>query len=292
MDVVEYGVLAFAAVQAPADALTRLRHNPGPSPGPTWPANFLRHADEQTVVGFAAVLQAIQTYRLQDWSFREWGVVAAPRFIGRLAGAGAMNKYLREGARSTSPHLIPHQSLHAVSGAISVALQMHGPNCGVGGGSHAVSEGLLAACTVLDAGDVPGLWLVVTQWEPEPMPDEQGRSTLAGLCHGVALALVPQPPNGTGLRLRYHWDAAALAVTYGPATVGQQSHYPDVPSLANFLARLHDTPTVAPWICAARGAGQLELTACGSGRKNSCRAGAGDEDRLEQAPAPCPGAQL
>jgi hypothetical protein len=259
MDAVEYGVLAHAAVQTPVDAMTRLRQNPGPSPGPTWPANFLKHSDEQTVVGFAAVLQAIRAFRLQDRSFRDWGVVAAPRFVGRLVGTGAMIKYEREGARSTSPHLIPHQSLHAVSGAISVALQMHGPNCGVGGGPEALAEGLLAACTILDAGDIPGLWLVVSQWEPEPIPDAQGRSAVPGPCHGVALALVPHVPSGAAIRLRYRWDGAAPAVPSGLETAGQPSRTPDVPSLAGFLARMTETPTAASWVCSVRGGGQLEL---------------------------------
>ena len=45
------------------------------------PASFFKHADEQTVAGFAALAQAIQVHDLAGVDFSEWGVVAAPRFL-------------------------------------------------------------------------------------------------------------------------------------------------------------------------------------------------------------------
>ena len=63
-----------------------------------------------------------------------------------------LRSFVAEGVWGTSPHLIPHFALHSPSGTISLALGLHGPNLGVGGGLHAAAEGFLAALTWLAAG--------------------------------------------------------------------------------------------------------------------------------------------
>src|SRR5205807_656306 len=112
-------VAGFGIVQATPDVVATLRRNPVPLPGPALAGSFLKHADEQTVIGLAAVYQAIYNHRLLGIDFSRWGVVAAPCFLGRTALAHALKRFTLEGAWGVSPHLIPHHSVHAVSGTIS-----------------------------------------------------------------------------------------------------------------------------------------------------------------------------
>ena len=103
---------------------------------------------------------------------------------------------MAEGVWGTSPHLIPHFALHSASGTISLALGLHGPNLGVGGGLHAEAEGFLAALTWLAAGVVPGVWLVLSGWSPELVPDPRGSAPPAGECRALALALTAMGTSG------------------------------------------------------------------------------------------------
>ena len=52
-----------------------------------------------------------------------------------------------------------HRLLHALSGTVSMGLQIRGPNFGVGGGPHGPGEALLAAAALLQRGTLPGAWL-------------------------------------------------------------------------------------------------------------------------------------
>ena len=169
-----------------------LRKKPGPMPE-GWgrvPPSLLRYADEQTIAGTAAVFTAMEVMGSHPERFERWGVVAASRYLGRANLAVALRSFMAEGVWGTSPHLIPHFALHSASGTISLALGSHGPNLGVGGGRHAVSEGFLAALTWLATGVVPGVWLVLSGWSPELVPDPSGNAPHAGECMGLALALV------------------------------------------------------------------------------------------------------
>src|SRR5205085_11137593 len=123
-------------------------------------------------------------------------------FIGRVALAAAMHRFAAEGAWGISPHLIPHRSLHALSGTVSQGLKIHGPNFGVGGGPRAAAEGLLAAAALLGSRPLPGVWLVLTGWQPEPVPDAHGHTATPSVCGAVALALLPGRQDWRGLRLR------------------------------------------------------------------------------------------
>jgi hypothetical protein len=168
-----------------------LRRKPGPIPE-GWgrmPPSLLRNSDEQTIAGTVAVLTAIEVMGRSGGEFESWGVVAASRYLGRANLAAALRSFLAEGVWGTSPHLIPHFALHSASGTISLALGLHGPNLGVGGGLHAEAEGFLAALTWLAAGVVPGVWLVLSGWSPELCPDPRGGTPPAGECRALALAL-------------------------------------------------------------------------------------------------------
>ncbi len=200
----ECDVLAYAALQVPTDQVGPLRRNPGPSTGPSGGKTFspalLRFADEQTVVGIAAVLQAIHRHGLTGTDFTSWGVLGAPMFLGRATVVQAILRFAKEGAWGVSPHIIPHRLLHAVSGTLSQVLGIHGPNYGVGGGPDGISEAFLTAFTLINTDDIPGLWLLLTGSDPEPTLDEQGQTVAPGVCEAIALALTR--PQGKGTRLR------------------------------------------------------------------------------------------
>jgi hypothetical protein len=168
------------------------------------PASFLKHADEQTVVGIAALAQAIQLHGLESTDFTRWGVVAAPRFLGRAALAVALTRFAAEGAWGISPHLIPHRSLHALSGTVSQALKIQGPNFGVGGGAGGAAEALLVASAMLADQQLPGVWVLLTGFDPELVPADPSDANAvapATECVAVALALMPVQERPSGILL-------------------------------------------------------------------------------------------
>jgi hypothetical protein len=200
-DGLECSVAAYTTMDVPLESIPALRDTPGSASSPPLPPRFLRYADEQTVVGMVAVLRAMAMPRMFGTDFTQWGVLAAPRLLGRLGGAAALKKFAQLGPAAISPHLIPQNSLHALSSAISVALGMHGPNFGIGGGPEALDEGLLVAVTYLQGAGVPGMWLVLTEWDAEPIPDGRGGSSTSVNCRATALALVPRVQGGAYLRM-------------------------------------------------------------------------------------------
>ena len=98
-------------------------------------------------------------------------MVAASRYLGRANLAVALRQLHGRGCVGHFAALDPAFRPHSASGSISLALGSHGPNLGVGGGLHAVAEGFLAALTWLSTGVVPGVWLVLSGWSPELVPD-------------------------------------------------------------------------------------------------------------------------
>jgi hypothetical protein len=195
-------VAGFGIAQVLAAELPALRQKPGCVAGEPLPSSFLKHADDQTVAGIAAVLRALAG-GLDGTPFRDWGVVAASRFMGRTTLAAALVKFKAEGAWGISPHLIPHRSLHSLSGTVSQALKIHGPNFGTGGGPGGASDALMNAAALLHGSDLPGVWVVLTGWEPEPYTDAAGRIlTPDCVCKAVALALVPVAKSASRLVLR------------------------------------------------------------------------------------------
>src|SRR5262249_28071175 len=129
-------------------------------------------------------------------------------FLGRSALAAALPRFAAEGAWAVSPHMIPHRSLHAIAGTVSQALQIHGPNFGVGGGPGAAGEALLAAAALLECQRLPGVWVGPPALDPEPPPEDGGGCAPGTHCAGLALALVPPRPGWAGIRLRVRAGAA------------------------------------------------------------------------------------
>jgi hypothetical protein len=120
----------------------------------------LRYVDDQAVAALAATLDAIGERSIAD--FRDYAIVAAPRAIGKNMLAASMERYTTEGAWGVSPQIIPNGSLHSVSGLLSVALGMIGPNIGAGGVHARESEAFLAAMSMIGDGIASKLWVVLT----------------------------------------------------------------------------------------------------------------------------------
>ena len=145
---VSCAIQGFATAQATSQDIALLRQDlTAPSKG--LPASLVKHADDQTIVALAVTFRTIERHQLIGTDFRDWAVLASPRYLGRSSLAGSLQRYQSEGAWGVSPHLIPHRSMHAVSGSISQALGIHGPNLGVGGGPTGAAEIFMAAAALL-----------------------------------------------------------------------------------------------------------------------------------------------
>jgi len=195
-------IAGHALVESRLSGIAALRN--GPTGGcRTLPPRFLRHADEQTVVGLHAVLAALAT-RPADESVAGHAVVAAACQSGRLSAARTLAGLAAGGAASVSPHVVPQCSLHSVAGGVSVALGMHGPHLGVGGGADALAEGLFVTATLLagmPASSCTAAWLVATGWDEEPALDERGEPASDPVCRALAILLEPDAnPTGGGER--------------------------------------------------------------------------------------------
>lgn len=184
-------IRGHAYVEAPFAGVPALRDQPPPSGAPALPARFLRHCDEQTVVAVRAVLDVLS--RLDEPPAAEsCGVVAAPCQAGRISTARSLSQLRAGGAVTVSPHIVPQCSLHSVAGAVSVALGLHGPHVGIGGGPEALAEGLFAAVSFFEAGACTACWLVLSDWEREPHLDAAGGPLGDPVCRGLAMLLVPE----------------------------------------------------------------------------------------------------
>jgi hypothetical protein len=203
---------AWAGVRVPVEALAELRKQPGPSAGLALPAGLLKHADEQTVAAVAAVFHAVHDYNLWPAGaanpFTGWAVLAAPRFLGRQNMTSALPRFREEGAWGVSPHLIPHRSLHSPSGTLSQALQIHGPNHGVGGGPGSEAEGLLAAVAQLLDRRVRGVWVAFSRIDPDHAPE-----------NGSGIPVPGSFACGLALALALHWPGARARLVVRPEAV-------------------------------------------------------------------------
>ena len=193
-------VAAHAALRASAETIAVWRKQPIVVGAEKMPVSFLKHAEDQTILALRTILAALEAQGWQERSFADWGVIAAPNLFGRVSTALTIQRYKQEGAWGVSPHLIPHQSLHGMSGTISQALKINGPNFGVGGGPNASPDAFLLAAALLADGQLPGLWVVLTGYETEWIP-AANESIPAPMCEAVALALTPTEKGCAGLHL-------------------------------------------------------------------------------------------
>jgi len=242
-------VVAAASAAARLSECGPLRKMPPAYPGVELSGHFLKHADEQTIVALLAIRKATDRYGIDPRQLAGWGIIAAPRYIGRLTGANVLYKFPRGGTSAVAPHIVAQCSLHSVSGAASIALGMHGPNLGVGGGEWAIADGLTAALTLFETARVPGLWLLLTEFDAEPLPDEQGRPLNDPTCHAVALALVPGAAGDSQLTLRPGAHSKSL-----------RADYPE-PAVAEIAACIDAAERGLParWACWLPWGGRVEL---------------------------------
>lgn len=193
------------------------------SDGPGLPPRFLRHCDEQTVVGMHAVLRGLVVSGRPLDSFARYAVVAAPCLAGRFMAAKSLAGLRQGGPVMVSTHVVPQASLHSLAGAVSVGLGLHGPHIGVSGGPDALVEGILTAVALLrtsPADETHGVWLVATAWDEEPPLDAEGTPLTDPLCRAVAVGLETGHASGVMLALEMP-DSAAVslpAAAADPAT--------------------------------------------------------------------------
>lgn len=192
-------ILSHAAVVVRLSEIGPLRDAPSLAGSPSLPKRFLRYCDEQTVVGMAAVLQAIDRFPEPRPSFTAWGVLSASCQAGRIMGGAAVIATRTQGPQGITPHVVPQCSLHSAASAVSVGLSMHGPHFGIGGGAEAFDEGILSACALLSgmhdrngkSDRSAGVWLVFTAWDHEPTLDPSGRPVTDPTLFGLAIAAQP-----------------------------------------------------------------------------------------------------
>jgi hypothetical protein len=67
----------------------------------------------------------------------------------------------------------------------------------------------LTALTWLSSGAAPGVWLVLTGWSPELVPDRGGGPPLAVECHALAIAMraIRSPAGRLVIRARFGADS-------------------------------------------------------------------------------------
>jgi hypothetical protein len=110
---------------------------------------------------------------------------------------------------------------------VSVALGMHGPNVGVSGGQHAVSEGLFTSISLLSSDpSLPGVWLVVSGWTREPSLDSNGKpisstpmdSRSGPMCRALAVEITADVDAafdaGNGRLLTLHMSSSIRAALH------------------------------------------------------------------------------
>lgn len=197
--IVEAQVRCWGVVRAAPDQLTRWRKAPSGSV----PPSLLKHSEDQTVAGMWAVADAVAKLPETERDFSDWSIVSAPRYFGREGSAASLAQFCEEGPWGISPHMVPHHSVHAISGTISQAFAIRGMSFGAGNGAASERDGWLAAATLLADPRIPGLWLVLTGHEEEFLPAEGARPASSTSIEAIALALAPgrSQPGGCHVRL-------------------------------------------------------------------------------------------
>ncbi len=250
-----HAIRAHAFLEARHAELAALRDAPLPAAAPPLPPRFLRHCDEHTVVAVRAVLATLAGLPVD---LARCGVVAAPCQAGRIATARSLSQLQGGGAVMVSPHIVPQCSLHSLAGAISVALGMHGPHIGVGGGPEALAEGLFTALTLLEPGAASAcdaIWLVATEWAAEPLLDPTGAPTGDPVCRAVALLLAPlAASDDAALHVTIHQPRAVVPAAADEARI-------DLQAFAAALDCCATGAALAGWTIACPWGGEIRVSA-------------------------------
>jgi hypothetical protein len=145
-------------------------------------------------------------------------------------------------------------------------LKINGPNFGVSGGRHAADEALLVAATLLAGDRVPGVWLVLTGYDPEPIPEKSGegpaksngRPAPVPVCRALALALVAARPGPA--RLQLHASPGPVATAGTVETAGTPPWF----RFEALLAALHAPVPVGAWRLHCGGSVELKRPRAGA----------------------------
>lgn len=239
------GIAGHALVSARLSEIAGLRDRPGPPGAPALAARFLRHSDEHTVVGMHAILAVLAARGIGPADVARDAVVAASCQPGRLTAARTLANLATGGGVSVSPHIVPQCSLHSVAGAVSVGLGMRGPHLGVGGGPDALAEGLFAAATLVHAAttsdDPSRVWLVVTEWDAEPVLDDAGVPVGDPVCRGLAVAV---EADASSLALTLHVPGSQWPRLAAPPADGGLAQF------ARALDMCHEGTALVAWTVA------------------------------------------
>jgi hypothetical protein len=200
-DAASYGgetVIACAVVGetwqgVPSTEMACLRARMAAACSPTLSSGTLKQVDDQSLVALSALKQALEDAKLRPEETSSWGLVAAPRLLGRKRIAESLMKFREQGAWSVSPHIIPHCSLHSLPGLLSQGLRIHGPNIGAGGMPGSEAEAIWAAMTFLEGEHLPGIWIVLTGWDREAeSPESSCQAVVVGLRRGHNHSSLPR----------------------------------------------------------------------------------------------------
>lgn len=153
--------------------------------------SLLRHTDEQTLTSLAATDLVVKQLKNRSSDFGGWGVVCSSRYLGRTSFADSLVKFAAEGPWNVSVQVVPNRSLHAPASMIGLALGCHGPCVGVGGGLDGEPDAWITAITLLDRGNLPGVFLIFAGWEPDEHIDVSGKPLIESRCTSLILALEP-----------------------------------------------------------------------------------------------------
>src|SRR4051812_37102727 len=75
---------ATSLMRSSAETIAQVRRQPVIVGDQKMPVSFLKHAEDQSVLALATVLQALEQECWHTRSFAQWAVIAAPNFFGRL----------------------------------------------------------------------------------------------------------------------------------------------------------------------------------------------------------------
>ena len=126
---------------------------------------------------------------------------------------------------------------------------------GTGGGPVGIVEALLAGPVLLEGDRLPGVWIVLTGWIPEFIPDENGQPIADTACQAVAFALGTCQPAWHGPRLRI--VSGSHAERNGSGASQRAPAMPNLEALLKTLGSLNTPPTTVIW--RLDGGGWLEL---------------------------------
>ena len=208
---------------------------------------LLRQMDEQTLLCLRTVTSWLESTPEPPPDFSSWAVLGAPRYLGRCRVAQQVRDFEQGGPSKISPHGIPHCSLHAVSGTLSMALGCHGPNFGIGGGADHLHQALLTVVTLLNRQVVPGVLLAVSAWETEPFPLEPHGDEI---CNAVVLGFQLSKLSSQEVTLQFH-PAEHLGESSG-----------SLEDLRSFLTISTSGKAEQAWRAKIAGVGVIELVHC------------------------------